>query len=79
MSRLVVASYPGAINQPGVLAARVTFAFRSVFGRSPTATEQKAAADFFGRMMTQDGMAPPETWADFCLALYNTAEFRYLK
>jgi hypothetical protein len=57
---------------------KVNQAFRLILGRPASDAEQKAAAEFFSRMANNTRALPPERWTDFCLALYNTAEFRYL-
>lgn len=57
---------------------RVNLAFRLILGRLASADEQKAAAGFFTRIANNTRASAPDTWTDFCLALFNTAEFRYL-
>jgi hypothetical protein len=57
---------------------RVNLAFRLILARPANAYEQKAAAEFFSRIASNTKANPADAWADFCLALYNTAEFRYL-
>jgi len=57
---------------------RVNLAFRLILGRPANANEQKAATAFFSRIASNTRASPADAWADFCLALFNTAEFRYL-
>lgn len=57
---------------------RVNLAFRLVLCRSAKASEQDAAATFLNTMLNQPGARLAGVWTDFCLSLYNTAEFRYL-
>jgi len=57
---------------------RVNLAFRLILARPANAYEQKAAAAFFSRIASNTKANPADAWTDFCLALYNTAEFRYL-
>jgi len=57
---------------------RVNLAFRLILGRPASASEQRTAAAFFSRMADDPRVNAPAAWTDFCLALYNTAEFRYL-
>jgi len=57
---------------------RVNTAFRLALGRPATAFEQDAAARYFLRMSNDRAVKNGGAWSDFCLALYNTAEFRYL-
>jgi Protein of unknown function (DUF1549)/Protein of unknown function (DUF1553)/Planctomycete cytochrome C len=79
MGQRIMAAYPGRIGQPRIQAARIDYAFRLAFGRNATPSEQKTATDFFASIGGPDGVLPAEAWGDFCLALFNTAEFRYLK
>ncbi len=57
---------------------RVDLAFRLIFGRPASLSEQNAAAEFFSRIAKDPRVRPQGAWADFCLALFNTAEFRYM-
>jgi hypothetical protein len=57
---------------------RVNLAFRLVLDRPATAFEQNAAENFFSKMQSDIGTRPVLFWTDFCLSLFNTAEFRYL-
>ncbi len=78
MGLRVRTAFPGGPNQPRIREQRVNFAFLLAYGRTATTSEQKAAADFFAGTAAQ-GITPVQSWTDFCLALYNTAEFRFLK
>ncbi|HVT83391.1 MAG TPA: DUF1553 domain-containing protein, partial [Phycisphaerae bacterium] len=78
MAGRVIAAFPGTIGQPRIRMQRVNLAFMLAFGRPPTADEQATAATFFASAQ-QAGMNGQQAWSNFCLALYNTAEFRYLK
>ncbi len=75
--RLFEAYPPGAENQRSMRQDRVNLAFRLALGRPATGFEQTKAVEFFSRM-TADQQIGPRAWTDFCLGLYNTAEFRYL-
>lgn len=79
MAQRVIGAFPGVITNPRVREARVRLAFVLAFGRPATDNEQKMATDFFVDIFAQPGITPIEAWGDFCLALYNTAEFRFLK
>jgi hypothetical protein len=57
--------------------ARIDLAFRLVLCRHATASEQDAAAAFLTKMLNQPDGRLMAVWTDFCLSLYNTAEFRY--
>jgi hypothetical protein len=57
---------------------RVDLAFRLVLCRHATAAEQAAAGKFLDKMLTDPNVKLMGVWQDFCLSLYNTAEFRYL-
>ena len=57
---------------------RANMAFRLILDRPASAAELNAAAEFFSRMASDRGVNPLGKWTDFCLALFNTAEFRYL-
>jgi hypothetical protein len=47
--------------------------------RPATAAELDASAQFLDKMLAeQGGIRLVGVWTDFCLSLYNTAEFRYL-
>ncbi len=70
---------PGAVQAPAAkLQDRTAMVFRIALGRTPTADEQKAASRFFQRLNGGPKMTPLDAWTDFCTAIYNTAEFRYL-
>jgi hypothetical protein len=57
---------------------RVNFAFRLILGRPASADDQRAASNYFSQMGQNTRANLAETWTDFCLALFNTADFRYL-
>jgi hypothetical protein len=57
---------------------RVNLAFRLVLGRAANAIEQDSATRYFVRMLNDRSVNKFGVWSDFCLALYNTAEFRSL-
>jgi hypothetical protein len=57
---------------------KVNLAFRLILQRPASDSDQKAAAAFFSRMANNARAPLPERWTDFCLALFNTAEFRYV-
>jgi hypothetical protein len=65
-------------HAPGPRQQRVNMAFRLVFGRQANQLEQDAAARFFDRVLGDPRIRPVMAWTDFCLALYNTADFRYM-
>jgi hypothetical protein len=75
--RLFVAYPPGSENQRSMRQDRVNLAFRLALGRGASGFEQSKAVEFFSRM-TADQQIGMRAWTDFCLGLYNTAEFRYL-
>ena len=79
MAMRVMTTFPGGVNQPQVREARVGYAFQLAFGRTPTTEEQTAATAFFAKADPQNRPAAVETWTEFCLALFNTAEFRFVK
>jgi hypothetical protein len=57
---------------------RIDKTFQLILNRSPNNSELKGADAFLARI-EQDGNGDSlEQWTDFCLALFNTAEFRYL-
>jgi hypothetical protein len=62
----------------GSRADHINLAFRLILGRPATESDQSAASAFFSSMQNRTGTFPPGVWTDFCLALFNTAEFRYL-
>jgi hypothetical protein len=62
----------------GIRQQRINLAFRLVLGRPANAVELNAAANYFAKMSNDQDVKLPGTWTDFCLALYNTAEFRDL-
>jgi hypothetical protein len=82
LAERVIAALPAPAsiaNAPGArLHERVTLVFRIVLGRAPTAKEQNAATKFFQRLSATGKPNAIDTWTDFCTAIYNTAEFRYL-
>lgn len=62
----------------GSMSDRITMAFRLILGRPPTDEERKTASEFFARIGSDGRGGIGSPMIDFCLALYNTAEFRYL-
>jgi hypothetical protein len=62
----------------GLRQDRVNLAFRLTFGRPATLAELGMANQFFARMSRDNEANPASAWVDFCLVLYNAAEFRYL-
>ncbi len=62
----------------GLRQERINLAFRLAFARPATPFEQTTAAQFFAHMQRDADTNLVANWTDFCLALYNTAEFRYL-
>jgi hypothetical protein len=78
----LIAAFPAGANQKIVgarmLQDRVNMAFRLTMGHPATVGEQNAAATFFSHMSGDRGVGSAGAWGDFCLALFNTAEFRYL-
>ena len=78
----VIAAYPASGRNGSAITSledRVNLAFKLAFGRPSNRAEQKTAAEFFARKAAiQSGSSTLDAWTDFCLALYNTAEFRYL-
>ncbi len=79
LAQRVLNEVPAGSAGPLVLRQqRVNLAFRLVFGRPPNEFEQNAAAKFFADMNNDLGPRPVINMTDFCLSLFNTAEFRYL-
>jgi hypothetical protein len=67
-------------------AGRVALGFRLTFGRTPTDAEQKRTLAFltdYGKaMLAQERNAAQRSvrvWAGFCQALFESAEFRYVR
>lgn len=56
---------------------RVQLAYGLAFSRSPSETEQQAAADFFAKFPSTNN-ASAAAWTSFCRALFASAEFRFL-
>jgi hypothetical protein len=80
----ILQAVPGDALEP-----RITLAYRVIFGRAPTASEQQAAAAFFQRSPGGEPPndaparslslgAPSAAWTTYCRALFASAEFRYL-
>lgn len=61
---------------------RVARAYWVAFGRAPSTSEQKSAAEFIARCQnlpsTRGAARPTNAWSTFCQALMGSAEFRYL-
>ena len=79
--RVIAACPPQSSTNNGALARlpdRVSLAFRLALGRPASPAEIDAASKFFHRLAGQSRPSPTDAWTDFCQALYNTAEFRYL-
>jgi hypothetical protein len=57
---------------------RVNLAFRLILDRPASESDQATASAFFAKLQSDTRVFAPGAWTDFCLALYNTAEFRYL-
>jgi hypothetical protein len=57
---------------------RINFVFRLILDRPATDSDQQAAQAFFTRMSNDNSIPPAQKWVNFCQALFNTAEFRYL-
>jgi hypothetical protein len=75
------ATYPPGSQTESAIAQRqdrVNLAFELVLGRPANDTEQNAAAEFLAKMAGDPAAKGLAVWTDFCLSLYNTAEFRYL-
>ncbi len=81
LAQRVMAAYPAGMERnltPDERQERVNLAFRLVFDRPANEVEQKTAGTFFSRMANDPKVFPLGVWTDFCLALYNAAEFREL-
>ncbi|MEK6701466.1 MAG: PSD1 and planctomycete cytochrome C domain-containing protein [Planctomycetota bacterium] len=82
LAQNTIAAFPAPAstnNAPAAkLTERATMVFRLTLGRAPGAEEIKAASKFFQRRVGQSKVTALDAWTDFCLAIYNTAEFRYL-
>ena len=56
---------------------RITLAYALAFGRSPTMKEMQIARSFLDRERAS-GTRSDQAWTTFCLALFASAEFRFL-
>jgi hypothetical protein len=56
---------------------RIAQAYAVALSRAPTANELQAANSFFTQYRSSGG-ASEEAWSTFCLALFGSAEFRFL-
>ena len=88
----MIATYPAGPNGGATvkLEERSALAYWLAFGRPPTATERKAAFDFFTRfpgnwkrgddraVATRDNDAVNAAWTSFSRALFASSEFRFL-
>lgn len=59
-------------------AARITWLYRQLFGRSATTDESAAAMKLLGDLSTA-GSTPPAAWTTLVQGLMASAEFRYLR
>ena len=60
-------------RSPGSTEQRIAQAYALALSRAPTLNEQQAAMKF----LQQQGTSP-QAWSTFCLALFGSAEFRFL-
>lgn len=56
---------------------RIVLAYVSAFGRQPTQKEVETAKSFFEQERSL-GVSADKAWSTFCLALFGSAEFRFL-
>ena len=66
-----------AVQVPADTDQRVALAYAIAFGRRPTASELETAKAFFDREHAA-GSPAGTVWNTFCLALFASAEFRFL-
>ena len=66
------------LNDSSSTEDRVNEAFRLILCRLASSAEQQEAAGFLTKIEGDSSGEELDQWTNFCLALFNTAEFRYL-
>ena len=59
-------------------ARRLGMAYLLALGRPPGGEIEKRALAYLEQLQKADGLSRQEAWSNLCLALYGTAEFRYV-